>query len=169
MWRKMILCQPDNGEMALEVVDQLVRSSAVDIIAVDSVAALTPRAEIEGEIGAIQGGPCCPPGCCCLCEGPGTLAPVHCPAAEPLAYLWQPSLSDSVCEGKMSAAECAPGCLCECCCTAKHGRLTFGLPVMFLQASTAPSYRRPLEPLGCCFGSAHTEKAALSVPSQVLL
>ncbi len=54
---KMILCQPDNGEMALEVVDQLVRSSAVDIIAVDSVAALTPRAEIEGEIGAIQGGP----------------------------------------------------------------------------------------------------------------
>ena len=51
----IILCQPDNGEMALEVVDQLVRSSAVDIIAVDSVAALTPRAEIEGEIGAIQG------------------------------------------------------------------------------------------------------------------
>lgn len=57
---KMILCQPDNGEMALEVVDQLVRSSAVDIIAVDSVAALTPRAEIEGEIGAIQGGPFLP-------------------------------------------------------------------------------------------------------------
>ena len=57
---KMILCQPDNGEMALEVVDQLVRSSAVDIIAVDSVAALTPRAEIEGEIGAIQGEPPCP-------------------------------------------------------------------------------------------------------------
>ena len=54
---KMILCQPDNGEMALEVVDQLVRSSAVDIIAVDSVAALTPRAEIEGEIGAVQGSP----------------------------------------------------------------------------------------------------------------
>ena len=51
----IILCQPDNGEMALEVVDQLVRSSAVDIIAIDSVAALTPRAEIEGEIGAIQG------------------------------------------------------------------------------------------------------------------
>ena len=52
----IILCQPDNGEMALEVVDQLVRSSAVDIIAIDSVAALTPRAEIEGEIGNIQGG-----------------------------------------------------------------------------------------------------------------
>jgi recA bacterial DNA recombination protein len=43
--------------MALEVVDQLVRSSAVDIICVDSVAALVPRAEIEGEIGAVQGAP----------------------------------------------------------------------------------------------------------------
>ena len=53
----IILCQPDNGEMALEVVDQLVRSSAVDIIAIDSVAALVPRAEIEGEIGAVQGAP----------------------------------------------------------------------------------------------------------------
>jgi recombination protein RecA len=53
----MIMCQPDSGEMALEVVDQLVRSSAIDIIVVDSVAALVPRAEIEGEIGAVQGGP----------------------------------------------------------------------------------------------------------------
>lgn len=51
----MIMCQPDSGEMALEVVDQLVRSSAIDIIVVDSVAALVPRAEIEGEIGAVQG------------------------------------------------------------------------------------------------------------------
>ena len=51
----IILCQPDNGEMALEVVDQLVRSNAVDVIAIDSVAALVPRAEIEGEIGAVQG------------------------------------------------------------------------------------------------------------------
>lgn len=51
----MFMCQPDSGEMALEVVDQLVRSSAVDIIVVDSVAALVPRAEIEGEIGAVQG------------------------------------------------------------------------------------------------------------------
>ena len=41
--------------MALEVVDQTVRSSAVDIICVDSVAALVPRAEIEGEMGAHQG------------------------------------------------------------------------------------------------------------------
>ncbi|KAK9905918.1 hypothetical protein WJX75_008948 [Coccomyxa subellipsoidea] len=53
---KILLCQPDNGEMALEVVDQLVRSNAVDIIAIDSVAALVPRAEIEGEIGAVQVG-----------------------------------------------------------------------------------------------------------------
>jgi recombination protein RecA len=52
---KVLLCQPDNGEMALEVVDQLVRSNAVDIIAIDSVAALVPRAEIEGEIGNVQG------------------------------------------------------------------------------------------------------------------
>lgn len=52
----MIMCQPDSGEMALEVVDQLVRSSAIDIIVVDSVAALVPRAEIEGEIGAVQVG-----------------------------------------------------------------------------------------------------------------
>ncbi|MCS6960317.1 MAG: recombinase RecA [Pseudanabaenaceae cyanobacterium SKYGB_i_bin29] len=47
----LIVSQPDNGEMALEIVDQLVRSMAVDIIAVDSVAALVPRAEIEGEMG----------------------------------------------------------------------------------------------------------------------
>ena len=51
----LVMCQPDSGEMALEVVDQLVRSSSLDIIAIDSVAALTPRAEIEGEIGAVQG------------------------------------------------------------------------------------------------------------------
>jgi len=52
---KLMLCQPDSGEMALEVVDQTVRSNAVDIICVDSVAALVPRAEIEGEMGAHQG------------------------------------------------------------------------------------------------------------------
>jgi len=43
--------QPDTGEQALEVVDMLVRSGAVDVVVVDSVAALTPRAEIEGEMG----------------------------------------------------------------------------------------------------------------------
>jgi len=53
---KLLVCQPESGEMALEVVDQLVRSSAVDVILVDSVAALVPRAEIEGEIGMIQVG-----------------------------------------------------------------------------------------------------------------
>lgn len=52
----LYLCQPDSGEMALEVADQLIRSSAMDMIAVDSVAALVPRAEIEGEIGQLQVG-----------------------------------------------------------------------------------------------------------------
>lgn len=47
----LLISQPDNGETALEITDQLVRSSAVDIVVVDSVAALTPRAEIEGEMG----------------------------------------------------------------------------------------------------------------------
>ncbi|NEP17926.1 MAG: recombinase RecA [Leptolyngbya sp. SIO4C1] len=47
----LLVSQPDTGEIALEIVDQLIRSSAVDIIVVDSVAALTPRAEIEGEMG----------------------------------------------------------------------------------------------------------------------
>jgi len=48
----LLISQPDSGEMALEIVDNLVRSMAVDIIAIDSVAALVPRAEIEGEMGA---------------------------------------------------------------------------------------------------------------------
>ncbi|NJM67911.1 MAG: recombinase RecA [Acaryochloris sp. RU_4_1] len=48
---ELLVCQPDSGEMALEVVDQLVRSSAVDLVVIDSVAALTPRAEIEGDMG----------------------------------------------------------------------------------------------------------------------
>ena len=47
----LLVSQPDNGEQALEIVDQLVRTSAIDLIVVDSVAALTPRAEIEGEMG----------------------------------------------------------------------------------------------------------------------
>jgi recombination protein RecA len=47
----LLVSQPDNGEQALEIVDTLVRSGAVDVIVVDSVAALTPRAEIEGEMG----------------------------------------------------------------------------------------------------------------------
>ncbi len=47
----LLISQPDNGEQALEIADQLIRSSAVDLVVVDSVAALTPKAEIEGEMG----------------------------------------------------------------------------------------------------------------------
>ena len=47
----LLVSQPDTGEMALEIVDQLIRSTAVDLVVVDSVAALTPRSEIEGEMG----------------------------------------------------------------------------------------------------------------------
>jgi recombination protein RecA len=47
----LLVSQPDSGEVALEIVDQLVRSSAVDIVVIDSVAALVPRAEIEGDMG----------------------------------------------------------------------------------------------------------------------
>jgi recombination protein RecA len=47
----LLISQPDNGEQALEIADMLVRSGSVDIVVIDSVAALTPRAEIEGEMG----------------------------------------------------------------------------------------------------------------------
>ena len=47
----LLIAQPDNGEQALEIADQLIRSAAVDIIVVDSVAALTPKKEIEGDMG----------------------------------------------------------------------------------------------------------------------
>src|ERR1700742_2596425 len=47
----LLVSQPDTGEQALEIADMLVRSSAVDVVVIDSVAALTPRAEIEGEMG----------------------------------------------------------------------------------------------------------------------
>lgn len=49
---ELILSQPDNGEQALEVAEMLVRSGAIDVLVIDSVAALTPKAEIEGEMGA---------------------------------------------------------------------------------------------------------------------
>ena len=48
---ELLLSQPDTGEQALEVTDMLVKSGSVDLIVVDSVAALTPRAEIEGDMG----------------------------------------------------------------------------------------------------------------------
>jgi recombination protein RecA len=47
----LLISQPDNGEQALEIAEQLIRSSAIDIIVIDSVAALTPKAEIEGDMG----------------------------------------------------------------------------------------------------------------------
>jgi len=47
----LLISQPDNGEQALEIVDNLIRSGAIDIIVIDSVAALTPKSEIEGEMG----------------------------------------------------------------------------------------------------------------------
>lgn len=47
----LLISQPDNGEQALEIADQLIRSAAVDIVVIDSVAALTPKAEIEGDMG----------------------------------------------------------------------------------------------------------------------
>src|SRR5512133_2642820 len=52
----MLISQPDTGEQALEIADMLVRSASVDVVVVDSVAALTPRAEIEGEMGEPQMG-----------------------------------------------------------------------------------------------------------------
>ncbi|WP_271167506.1 recombinase RecA [Hansschlegelia plantiphila] len=52
----LLISQPDTGEQALEIADTLVRSGAVDVLVVDSVAALTPRAELEGEMGEVQPG-----------------------------------------------------------------------------------------------------------------
>jgi recombination protein RecA len=51
---ELLVSQPDTGEQALEITDMLVRSGAVDIVVIDSVAALTPKAEIEGEMGEMQ-------------------------------------------------------------------------------------------------------------------
>ena len=52
----LIISQPDNGEQALEITDNLIRSGAIDIIVIDSVAALTPKSEIEGEMGDSKDG-----------------------------------------------------------------------------------------------------------------
>jgi len=49
--KSLLISQPDNGEQALEIADNLIRSGAVDLVVIDSVAALTPKAEIEGEMG----------------------------------------------------------------------------------------------------------------------
>src|SRR3970282_1203808 len=53
---QLLISQPDNGEQALEITDMLVRSSSVDVVVIDSVAALVPKAEIEGEMGEPQMG-----------------------------------------------------------------------------------------------------------------
>ncbi|MGE0581876.1 MAG: recombinase RecA [Steroidobacteraceae bacterium] len=53
---ELLVSQPDTGEQALEITDMLVRSGAVDVVVIDSVAALTPKAEIEGEMGELQVG-----------------------------------------------------------------------------------------------------------------
>lgn len=52
--KELLISQPDSGEQALQIVESLVRSEAIDVIVIDSVAALTPRAEIEGEMGEFQ-------------------------------------------------------------------------------------------------------------------
>src|SRR5690606_19792185 len=52
----VLISQPDDGEQALEIADTLVRSGAIDVLVVDSVAALTPKAELEGEMGDMQPG-----------------------------------------------------------------------------------------------------------------
>ena len=52
----LLISQPDTGEQALEITDTLIRSGAIDVLVIDSVAALTPRAEIEGEMGDVQPG-----------------------------------------------------------------------------------------------------------------
>ncbi|HRO74827.1 MAG TPA: recombinase RecA [Crocinitomicaceae bacterium] len=54
--KELLISQPDNGEQALEIADNIIRSGAVDLVVVDSVAALTPKAEIEGEMGDSQMG-----------------------------------------------------------------------------------------------------------------
>ncbi len=58
---ELLISQPDTGEQALEIADTLVRSGAIDVLVIDSVAALTPRAEIEGEMGDSHAGPAGPP------------------------------------------------------------------------------------------------------------
>lgn len=53
---ELMICQPDHGEQAFNVMDELVRSNAMDLIVVDSVSALVPRSEVEGDIGVLQVG-----------------------------------------------------------------------------------------------------------------
>ena len=57
---ELLISQPDTGEQALEIADMLIRSGALDVLVIDSVAALVPRAEIEGEMGDTPHGPAGP-------------------------------------------------------------------------------------------------------------
>ena len=54
---ELLVSQPDHGEQALEIADLLIRSGAIDVVAIDSVAALTPKAELEGADGRPDGRP----------------------------------------------------------------------------------------------------------------
>ena len=56
----LLISQPDNGEQALEIADNLIRSGAIDILVIDSVAALVPKSEIEGRDGRFENGPAGP-------------------------------------------------------------------------------------------------------------
>ena len=57
--KNLIISQPDHGEQALEIADNLIRSGAIDMVIIDSVAALTPKSEIEGEMGDSKIGSAC--------------------------------------------------------------------------------------------------------------
>lgn len=73
---ELLVCQPDHGEQAFNVMDELVRSGTVDLIVVDSVSAMVPRSEVEGDIGTPQVGMWGPAPACCIstCGRPELLA-----------------------------------------------------------------------------------------------
>jgi len=97
----LLISQPDNGEQALEIADNLIRSGAIDILVIDSVAALVPKAEIEGEMGDSKmglharlmsqalrklTGTISKTGCCCIFIN--QLLPVVTPLNFTLQYVW---------------------------------------------------------------------------------
>lgn len=63
----LLVCQPDYGEMALNIANDLLTSDAVDLVAIDSVSAMVPKSEIDGEIGSLQVRRCACCGYCCCC------------------------------------------------------------------------------------------------------
>ena len=82
----MLISQPDTGEQGLEICEALVRSGAIDVVVVDSVAALTPRAEIEGRHGRLPRGPAGPP----HEPGPAQAGRLHC-QDQLRGHLYQPA------------------------------------------------------------------------------